>query len=101
MQFAEDTDLGSQKLRNYGNRNVVAGAALIAFHAIKIRQVNRRDEENRQILKAGMLANQVGEFEPVEFGHADIEQDDGKIGLKQLFEGFFAGADFDEIFAEF
>ena len=34
-----------------------------------------------------MLADHVGEFEAVQFRHADVDQDDRDLGLEQIFQG--------------
>ena len=37
----------------------------------------------------------------VEFGHADVDQDDGDFVLEQIFERFAAGGRHHEVFVEF
>ena len=48
-----------------------------------------------------MLADHGGEFEAVELGHADVDQDDRDVVLEQIFQRFAAGGRDDEVFAEF
>ena len=47
-----------------------------------------------------MLADHGGELEPVEFRHADVDQNDGDFVLEQVFERFAPRGGDDEIFAE-
>ena len=47
-----------------------------------------------------MLADHGGELEPVELGHADVDQDDRDFVLEQVFQRFAAGGGDDEILAE-
>ena len=76
IKLGEDADLGAQQLRNHGNGDVVDGATLVAANAIEIGEMHARDEDDRRALIARMLANQVGEFEAVDIGHADVEEDE-------------------------
>ena len=47
-----------------------------------------------------MLADHGGQFEAVELGHADVDQNDGDFVLEQKFERLAAGGGDDQIFAE-
>ena len=47
-----------------------------------------------------MLADHGGEFEPVQFGHADIDQDNGDFVLEQEFKRFASRGGGDEIFSK-
>ena len=48
-----------------------------------------------------MFADHGRELEPVQFRHADVDQDDGHIVLEQELERFAAGGGLDQILAEF
>ena len=47
-----------------------------------------------------MLADHGGELEPVQFRHANVDQDDGDLVLQQIFERFPAGRSDHQIFAK-
>jgi hypothetical protein len=47
-----------------------------------------------------MLSNYGGEFESVQLGHANVDQDDRDFVLEQVFQRFPAGGGDDEVFAE-
>ena len=46
--------------------------------------MDRRDENDRSLLEARVLANHRGELEAVELGHADVDQHDRHFRLEQM-----------------
>jgi len=48
-------------------------------------------EYHRRLLEAGMFADHRGQFEPVQFRHANVDQDDGDVVLQQELERFPPG----------
>src|SRR6202034_373378 len=101
VEFRENTYLRAQQFGNDGDRNVVDTAALVPLHAVHVRQVDGRNENDSGLLKTGMLANHVRELEAVDIGHAHIHQHDSDVVLQQALERFGGSAGFDEILAEF
>src|SRR5882724_12977472 len=101
MKFSEDADLGAQQLGNNWNGNVIDSTAFVAFQAIDVGKMHGGDENDRSFLKSRVLANHFGQFEAVEFGHADIHQQDREVHLQQQLKRFSAGRCFHQIFAEF
>ena len=79
IQLGEDADLGAQDLRHDRHRHVVHGAALVAAEAIEIRQQERRDEDDRRLLKARMLPDHRRQLIAVELRHAHVHQHDGDV----------------------
>ena len=55
---------------------------------VRISQVDGRDEYNCGALKARMLADHSGKFEPVGFRHGNVGQHHRDIVSKQLFKRF-------------
>ena len=49
-------------------------------------EMDRRDEDDRGLLEARMLADHRGELEAVELRHADVDQDDGDVVLEQMLQ---------------
>ena len=47
-----------------------------------------------------MLADHRGQFEPVEIGHADIDQHDGDIGPQKLLQRLIRRAGLDQVLPE-
>jgi len=58
---------------------------------VDIGYLDGRDEDHRRLLEPRMFADHGGEFEAVEFGHADVQQDHGDVVLEQAFQRFAAG----------
>ncbi len=48
-----------------------------------------------------MFADHGGEFEPVQFRHADVDQDDRDVVLEQELQRFAPGRSLDQVLAEF
>ncbi len=55
---------------------------LVSLETVQIGQMDGRDEDDCGLLKARMLANDLGEFKAVDLGHAHIHQHDGDVGLQ-------------------
>ena len=99
IELGEDADLGPQHFRHDRHRNVVDRAHLVAAQVIDVGQMDRRDENHRDLLEARMLADHRRELEAVELRHADVDQDDRDLVLEQLLQRFLAGRRLDEILA--
>src|SRR5208283_792248 len=84
VQIGEYAHLGPQDFRYDRDRNIVDRPTLISPQTVKIGQMDRRDENDRNLLEAGMLSNHRGQFEAVEIWHAHIDQDDRDVGLEQV-----------------
>ena len=100
MELDEDADFGAQDLGNYGDGDVIDGAAAVAVDLVLVGEVDARDEDDSGFAEAGMLADHVGELEAVEFGHADVHEDDSDVVLEEDIEGLFGGRGLDEVLAE-
>ncbi len=84
IKLGEDPYLCTQHLRNNGHRNVVDRTHLIAAKPVDIAHLNRRNENHRRLLEAGMLADHGGKLEAVQFRHANVEQNDRDLVLQQI-----------------
>ena len=63
--------------------------------------VHRRDEDDRRLLKARMLADHRGQLEPVEVRHADVHEDDRDMSvLRRCSSASLAEPGLDEVLAE-
>ena len=100
IEIGEDADLGAQHLRHDRHRHIVHRAHLVAAQMIDLGEVDRRDEDHRDLLEARMLADHRGELEAVELRHADVHQDDGDLVLEQLLQRLLAGRGLDQILAQ-
>ena len=101
IEFGKHLDLGAQHLRHDRHRNIVDRAHLIAAQPVDVADLYRGDEYHRRLLEAGMFADHRGELEPVQFRHADVDQDDGDIVLEQELKRFAPGRSLDQVLAEF
>jgi hypothetical protein len=85
VEIGEHPHFGPQQLRHDGRRQVVHPAAGISLELIERGEVFRRDEENGGVLVAGVLADEIGQGKPIEFGHLHIEEDDGdRVDVQQV-----------------
>ena len=100
IEFGEHPDLGAQHFRNYRYRNVVHRAHFVAAKPVYIADLNGRDEDHRRLLEARVLADHGGELEPVQFRHANVDQNDGNLVLQKIFERIPAGGSDNEILAK-
>ncbi len=101
IELRKHLDLGAQHLRYDGHRNIVDRTHFVAAQPVDVADLYRGDEYHRRLLEAGMFADHRGEFEPVQFRHADIDQDDGDVVLEQELERFASGRSLDQVLAEF
>jgi hypothetical protein len=67
---------------------------------IDLGEMNRRNEDHRDLLEARMLADHRGKLEAVELRHADVHQHDGDLVLEQVLERFLAGRRLDQVLVE-
>jgi hypothetical protein len=58
------------------------------------------DEDDRDVLEPGMLANHRRQLEAVQLGHAHVGQDDRDLPFQDLLECLFRRTDCDEVFAQ-
>ena len=100
VELGEDADLGAQHLRHHRHRHVVDRAHLVAAQMIDLGEMNRRDEDHRDLLEARMLADHRRKLEAVQLRHADVHQDDRDLVLEQVLQRFLAGRRLDEVLAE-
>ena len=101
MQFDKDADLGAQDFGNHGHRNVVDRAAAIALNLVGIGEVNAGDEDDRGLLEARMLPDDVCQFKAIQLRHAHVHQHDGDVGLQKNVERLAGRRRLDEILAQF
>ena len=57
------------------------------------------DKDDRGLLEAGMLTNEIGQFEAVDLRHAYIHQDDGDIPVEEKFQSLLARGGGDKVFS--
>ena len=86
VELGKYPHLGAQQIGDDRHRNIIDRAGLIASQQVEIGDLDRRHEDNRGLLKARVLADHRRQLEPVEVGHADIDQHDGDIVFEKLLE---------------
>ena len=62
--------------------------------------VERRDENDRRMLRPFSLANQGGRFEAVHLGHVDVEQDHGVVVFEKTAQRLAPGISLDDVLAK-
>jgi len=85
VELGEHLDLGTQHLGDDGHWHVIHRAHLVAAQPIEIADLDRRDEDDRGLAEARVLADHRGELEAVELGHADVDEDDGNLVLQSRY----------------
>ena len=99
-ELGEDADLGAEELGLDGHRHVVDGPGGIALEAVHVGEVHGGHEDDRGLPEAGMLADDLGQLEAVEVGHAHVHQDEGDLLLEQVLERLASRTGLDEVGAE-
>jgi hypothetical protein len=85
---------------NDRDRNVIDRPHLVGAQPVDIGQMDRRDEDDRRVLKPRVLADHRRQLEPVQLGHAHVHEDDGNILFQQLLERLPGRSRLDESLAE-
>ena len=88
VQLGEHADLGAQQIRDDRHRDVIDGSRGIAAQEIEIGHLDGRHEDDGGTLKPGMLTDHRGQFEAVEFGHANVDQHHPEIVFQQQLQRF-------------
>ena len=101
MQFGEYSHLRPQDLRNDRHRQIIDCAMLVALQAIQIGEVDGGDEDDCRLLETRMLPYQFGQFEAVDFRHADVHQHRRNVKLQKLLESVLGRRCLDQIFVKF
>ena len=99
VEIDKHADFGPHHFRVDGRRNKVHGAERVALGHLHV-VVERRDENDRRMLRPFSLANQRGRLEAVHLGHVDVEQDHGEIVFKQTAQGLAPGVGLDDVLAK-
>ncbi len=100
MQFGENPHLGPQQIRHHRNGNIVDRAGLVALDPIEIGHMDRRYEDERGLLKAGVLADHGGKLKAVQFGHLDVDQHHRHVMPEKLGQRLARRRRLDQGFAE-
>src|SRR6185312_2152430 len=82
-QLGKDPHLGAQERRYHRHRHVIHRTELIAAQPVDVFDLDRRDEDDRGLLKARVLADHLGELKAVELRHADVDQHHRDVVLEQ------------------
>jgi hypothetical protein len=99
-QLSKYPHLCAQDLGNHWHRNVINGSHLVAAQPIDIGQVNGGYEDDRGFAEARMFANHRSQLEPVQFRHADVDQDDRNVILEQKLQRFACRRGLDQVLAK-
>jgi hypothetical protein len=97
VQIDEDRDLRAQDPGVVRLEDVIHGAGGIAAEDVVRLLADGRDEDDRDVLRALPLLDELGGLETVHPRHLDVEEDHGEIVLEQALERFFSGACVDHI----
>ena len=100
VQLDEHGDLGAQNRRLDRDRHVVHRPTLVALELVQLGQVDGRDEDDRRLPEARMLADDLRELEAVQLRHAHVHQDDGDLGLEQPLQRLAGRARPDQVLAQ-
>src|SRR5581483_7075886 len=100
MQLGEYSHLRPEDLRNDRHGEIIDCPMLVALQAIQVGEMDGGDKNYCGLLETWMLPHQFGQFEAVDFWHADIHQHRRNINLKKLLEGVLRRRGLDKIFSE-
>src|SRR4029077_12965218 len=96
----KDLDLRAQDLRDHRYRHVVHGAHFVTAQAVDVGQQDRRNEDQRRLLEARMVADHRGELEAVDVGHVNVDENDGDVIFEEELERLGRVARAQQIFAD-
>ena len=84
VEFGKYANFGAQQVGDYRHRHVIDRSRRIAAQQVEVGHLDRRDEDDRGLLKARVLADHRRQLEAVEVGHADVDEHDRDVVLEQL-----------------
>ncbi len=85
-ELDEDGNLGAEDVRLDRLEDVVDRTSRVAAEDVPLLLRQRGDEDDRDVLRALAPLDQLGELEPVELGHLDVEQQTGEVVEEQLLQ---------------
>jgi hypothetical protein len=100
IEVSEHAHLGAQQLGYDRHRHIVDRAHFVTAQMVDLGEMDRRDEDHRDLPEARMLADHRGELETVQLRHAHVHQDDCDLVPEQVLERLLAGRGLDQIVAE-
>ncbi len=100
-QFGKHAHFGAQHFRHDRHRHVIDRAHLVAAQPVDVGQMDGRDENDRGLAEARMLADHRRKLKAVEIRHADVDQHDGDVVLEQELQRFPRRRRLDQILVEF
>lgn len=90
-QLDEDRDLGPEHRRDDRLGQEIDGAQRVAAVDLRLGALERRQEEDRRVLRAVALADQLGRLEAVHARHMDVHQDGGIVLIQDSHQGLLPG----------
>ena len=90
-QLDEDRDLGPEHRRDDRLGQEIDGAQRVAAVDLHLGALERRQEEDRRVLRAVALADQLGRLEAVHARHMDVHQDGGIVLIQDSHQGLLPG----------
>lgn len=100
VKLAKHAHFGAHERRHDRDRQIIHGASLVASQAVDFAEVNGGHENDRSPREARVLPDHLRQFEAVELGHGNIDEDDSHLMAQELLERLTARRRLDEIFAE-
>jgi len=97
VQVDEHRDLRAQHLGVERLEHVVDRADGVALEDLLLLLVDRRQEDDRDVLGLRPALDQLGRLEAVHVRHLDIEQDRGEVVQEQPLQRLLAGAGVDDV----
>src|SRR5262249_19574901 len=86
VQLHKHADFGPQEIGNDRDSNIVYGPMCVALELVKVCVMNGGDEDDGDLLVAGMLAYKCCQFKAVDLRHLHVQEDESNVGVEQMLQ---------------
>jgi hypothetical protein len=92
VELDEHRHLAAQDLGHDRHRHVIDRSERVAAQAVEVIEMHAGHEDDRSLLEARVLVDQLRRFEAVHVRHADVEQHEREFTIHQVLERLAPGA---------
>src|SRR5438874_6240611 len=86
VQLHKHADFGPQELGNDRDGNIIDCPVFVALELVKVCVMNGGDEDDGDLLVAGMLTDKGCQFKAVDLWHIHVQEDESKVGVEQMLQ---------------
>src|SRR5215813_1211960 len=86
VQLHKHADFGPQEIRNDRDSNIIYCPVFVALELVKICVMNGGDEDDGDLLVAGMLTDKCCQFKAVDLRHTHVQENESNVGVEQMLQ---------------